>query len=69
MKRHWIKRRQLQPQPDGEQRWDRAYQYLLQWSQETKPIQATNSNNNCGWSQEVDHENSRVREGLYPESG
>jgi hypothetical protein len=33
-----------------------------------KPIQTPNSDNSCGWTQEVDHENSIVREGLYKES-
>jgi len=68
MKRRWEKHRQFNPQPDGEQRWDRAYQYLLQWSQEMRPIQTTNSDNSCGWMQEVDHEISLVREGLHKES-
>jgi hypothetical protein len=68
MKRHWKKHRQFKPQLDGEQRWERAYQYLLQWSQEMRPSQTTNSGNDCGMSQEVDHENSRVCEGLHKES-
>jgi hypothetical protein len=68
MKRHWKKSRKFNPHLDGEQRWDRAYQYLLQWCQELRPIQTTNSGNNYGWMQEVDHENSRVREGLHEES-
>ena len=33
MKRQWRIRRQASPKPDGQQRWDRAYQLLLQWSQ------------------------------------
>ena len=68
MKRHWKKSRQFKPQPDGEQRWDRAYQYLLQWSQEMRPSRTINSGNDCGWMQEVDHEDSRVRKGLHEES-
>jgi sulfur transfer protein SufE len=68
MKRHWKKHRQFQHQPDGEQRWDRAYQYLLQWGQEIKPSQTTNSENDCEGSQEVNHENRRVREGFHKES-
>lgn len=68
MKRHWKKSRQFKPQPNGEQRWDRAYQYLLQWSQEMRPSQTINSGNDCGWIQEVDHEDSRVCKGLHEES-
>ena len=29
----WHSRRQLTPTPDGQRRWDRAYQSLLLWSQ------------------------------------
>lgn len=32
MKRHWHPRRALLPTPDGQQRWDRAYQALLTWT-------------------------------------
>ena len=31
--REWRVRRALQPQPDGQRRWDRAYQQLLAWTQ------------------------------------
>jgi hypothetical protein len=31
MKRQWRVRRQFLPVPDGAQRWDQAYQHLLQW--------------------------------------
>jgi hypothetical protein len=68
MKRNWKKRRQFIPHPDGQQRWDRAYQYLLQWSQEMKSIQTANPDNSCRWAQEVDHENSCVRQGVHKES-
>jgi hypothetical protein len=32
MKRQWRTRRQLLPQLDGQRRWDRAYQLLLEWT-------------------------------------
>jgi hypothetical protein len=32
MKRSWEIRRQVQILPDAQIRWDRAYQFLLQWS-------------------------------------
>ena len=32
MKHQWCVRRQATPYPDGQQRWDRAYQLLLQWA-------------------------------------
>ena len=32
MKREWRIRRQLLATPEGQQRWDRAYQQLLKWT-------------------------------------
>lgn len=32
MQRQWKVRRIMQPSPDGQRRWDRAYQELLAWS-------------------------------------
>lgn len=37
--RSWRLRRRPAPRPDGQQRWDRAYRYLLQWTQLSTPIQ------------------------------
>ena len=31
-RRQWIVRRTMQQDPDGQRRWDRAYQALLTWS-------------------------------------
>ena len=69
MKRYWTKRRQFIPHPDGEQRWDRAYQYLLLWAKETKPILSTNSGNSSRAAQEVDHESSGLRQSFDQKSG
>ena len=65
MKRQWIVHRQFQPCPDGEQRWDRAYQYLLQWAMlaTQEPLQATVSDS--PQNQEVDHANSCVCAGFH----
>ena len=68
MKRHWTKRRQFNPHPNGEQRWDRAYQYLLLWAKEAQPILSTNSGNNSR-QKEVDHASSRLCTGLDETSG
>jgi hypothetical protein len=39
MRHHWGVRRTLQPEADGQRRWDRAYQVLLNGaSQEAKPL-------------------------------
>ena len=32
MKRQWQVRREAVERPDAQGRWDRAYQFLLQWS-------------------------------------
>lgn len=32
MKRQWRIRRQPQPRPDAQRRWDRAYQLLAEWA-------------------------------------
>ena len=42
MKRHWQIRRQFQEAADAPQRWDQAYQHLLQWSQPNPPTDAPN---------------------------
>ncbi len=31
-KRQWIIQRHMVPTTDAQRRWDRAYQYLVQWS-------------------------------------
>ena len=33
MNHHWRVRRQMTSSPDGQQRWDRAYQLLLRWTE------------------------------------
>jgi hypothetical protein len=35
MYHHWRVRRQTTNSPDGQQRWDRAYQLLLRWTERT----------------------------------
>ena len=32
MKRSWTIRRRAQELPDGQRRWDQAYQHLLRWA-------------------------------------
>ena len=53
MKTHWKMHREVEPKPDGQQRWDRAYQYLLRWAI-VAPIPCSNQ------TQEVYHENRSV---------
>ena len=40
MKRQWSICRQVKEEPDGQRRWDRAYQLLLQWAESLKLEQA-----------------------------
>ena len=68
MKHQWIKRRQFNPHPDGEQRWDRAYQYLLLWAKTTAPSSSLHSDENSERTQEVDHASSNLCTGLYKKS-
>ena len=59
MKHHWQIRRQLTPYPDGQQRWDRAYQHLLRWTSRESPT--TNPASAIpNPTPEVDHANSHL---------
>jgi hypothetical protein len=56
MERQWQKRRRLVARPDGQRRWDRAFQALLQWSvPEPSPMKVAGVP-----KQEVDDESSGV---------
>jgi hypothetical protein len=35
----WRLRRRPAPRPDGQQRWERAYRHLLQWTHPSAPTQ------------------------------
>lgn len=40
MKHQWHVHRDLKPCPDGQQRWDRAYQHLLRWTLNPMPMES-----------------------------
>jgi hypothetical protein len=63
MKHQWCVRRELKPYPDGQQRWDRAYQYLLRWTLNSVPMERPSSTI-LDPLLEVQHENCSVRTGL-----
>jgi len=65
MKRQWTVHRQFKPCPDGEQRWDRAYQYLLQWAMLATQEPVITTVSDSPQNQEVDHADSRVRAGFH----
>lgn len=61
MKRSWTVRRTVQDLPNGEQRWDRAYQILLRWAQDAHIDRAANAVTPADLAQEVSDESSDLR--------
>jgi hypothetical protein len=66
MKRQWQIQRRLLATPDGQQRWDRAYQALLRWTEPAILVSMTTSERGKG---EVGHARSGVRAGLHAAAG
>lgn len=63
MKRTWKVRREFQESPDAQQRWDRAFQYLLEWA----PVAAEDDVSTslvADLRQEVSDENSGLSSGF-----
>jgi ABC-type uncharacterized transport system YnjBCD substrate-binding protein len=63
MKRTWSVRREFQESPDAQQRWERAFQYLLEWApvvreDDTSTALAADS------KQEISDENSGLSTGF-----
>ena len=67
VKRQWQIRRQTSPKMDGQQRWDRAYQLLLHWSQ-ADPL-LTNPVSNPTQEVLYDHQGGCLRQSLDCEPG
>jgi hypothetical protein len=44
MKRQWHLHREAMERPDARQRWDQAYQAILQWSLENEQARAPKAN-------------------------
>jgi hypothetical protein len=59
MNHQWHIRRQMTPLPDGQQRWDQAYQWLLEWSRcpPAPPVPSGKETHdaNCRVCTRVDH--------------
>jgi hypothetical protein len=66
MKRQWHVHREAVERSDGRQRWDRAYQAILQWSLENEQVeQARAPGANAGANgKEEYHEGGGIRPGL-----
>ncbi len=66
MKRPYRVRRQTVQRPDASQRWDRAYQNILQWALETDPSSVPGAKNG---KEEKSHAGSGIRPGLESGTG
>ena len=64
MKRRWHLRREAIERPDARQRWDQAYQAILQWILENEQALAPKAN-----GKEEYHEGGGVRPGLDLQEG
>src|SRR5581483_2628931 len=62
VKRQWRIRRELIAVRDGHQRWDRTYQYLLNWAASGSPGAPPPARG--PWAAEVEHAGSDLRAGL-----
>ena len=60
MEQSWQVRRSTVPQPDAQQRWDLAYQFLLQWLSHAVAIEASASRRHL----EEHHGDCRLCSGL-----
>jgi hypothetical protein len=58
MNRTWQVQREIVPHPDGQRRWDQAYQLLLRWADDARTAQPPTS------IQEDDDADCRVCPGL-----
>ena len=59
MKHQWHVRRQTMERPDARQRWDQAYQAILQWSLENEQARTPSVN-----GKEEYYESGGIRSGL-----
>lgn len=59
MQRQWQIQRTLVETPNGQQRWDQAYQLLLRWAQ-VNPLPAVSSSPPAPPNQEECHASSRL---------
>jgi hypothetical protein len=66
MSRQWRVHRQWIETQDAQQRWDRAYQYLLHWSREAPSEQTAGQSPHAQHRQEVKDESGSVRPSVDP---
>lgn len=68
-KRQWHVQRQFIEVPDAQQRWDRAYQFLLSWTPSMTPARQAPATDNAGEKGLDHHEDCSLRSGFYPTAG
>jgi hypothetical protein len=67
MRRQWTVRRGERPTPDGQHRWDRAYQHLLAWTTRQPLEEVPDEKLACQPpALEVNQESRPVCESLHP---
>jgi hypothetical protein len=69
MRRQWRLRRQTHPAPDGQRRWNQAYQLLVGWSTADEPPRAAPTapaSLSAPTDQEADYAHRPVSSGLDP---
>ena len=64
MRRQWSVRRTRQPEPDGQRRWDRAYQEVLAWTEAAASGEALAAAPRKPPQREVPDESGSLRPGL-----
>ena len=69
MRRRWHLRREAMERPDARQRWDQAYQAILQWSLENEQEAHEQPCAPSADGKEEYHEGGGVRKGLDLQAG
>jgi hypothetical protein len=64
MKRHWCTHRAGVVHPDGQQRWDRAYQLVLDWAR-AQPADLTRVQARCTEEEGVTYAGGDLCAGLH----
>ena len=64
MTRQWQVLQRTVQRPDAQQRWDRAYQSILQWTMESEQVHGSSTN-----GKEEYHAGSSIRPGVELQTG
>ena len=69
MERQWRIRRQQLAMPDGQRRWDRAYQHLVSWTLPSTPSPVVPAGEDQRLELEGEHGRSDLRAGVDAAAG